>query len=156
MRAILAASLLVAFALAGCAGDADDAMTSATTSTTTSSSVDHSPTAHAVAMAGNAFSNATLLVMVGDTVTWTHNDGPTAAHTVTSTSSADPFDSSPSCAAAVPVPDVCLTQGETYSHTFGVEGTIEVHCKIHSAMTMNVVVAGHNATAASHQSLTQT
>lgn len=90
-----------------------------------------------VSLEGNNYSPDTVTVMVGGSVTWTHNDG-TTAHTVTADD--DSFDSSPTCAGPLPIQADCLTDGETFSATFAAVGEFPYHCKIHSGMTGTVRV----------------
>lgn len=84
-----------------------------------------------------AYQPADVTITVGETVTWEHRDG-TTPHTVTSTSGPDSFDSNTTCTAPNPV--TCMTEGDTFEHTFEQAGTHEYHCKIHAQMTGTVVV----------------
>ena len=77
-----------------------------------------------VTIAGFAFSPATVTVSVGDTVTWTNNDG--VAHTATANGGS--FDTGN------------IGGGSSDSVTFDTAGTFAYHCKIHAAMTGKVVV----------------
>jgi len=78
------------------------------------------------------FNPATVSVDVGGTVTWSNDD--TAAHTVTSGTSADGpngiFDSS------------LFMAGTTFSHTFDDAGTYDYFCMVHPWMIGEVVVDG--------------
>lgn len=80
----------------------------------------------AVTIKGFAFDPKELDVKVGDTVTWTNEDG--AAHTVKSP--ADAFEESAD-----------LGQGDTFSHTFDQAGTFDYICGIHTGMKATVVVS---------------
>jgi plastocyanin len=77
-----------------------------------------------VTIAGFAFSPATVTVSVGDTVTWTNNDG--VAHTATANNGAFDTDN--------------IAGGDSDSVTFDSAGTFAYHCEIHPAMTGTVVV----------------
>jgi plastocyanin len=73
-----------------------------------------------------AFNPASLTVQVGDTVTWTNNDG--LGHTVTSDAGAPAsFDSG------------TIAPSGTFTFTFSVAGTYAYHCKIHASMHGSVV-----------------
>ncbi|MEA3165472.1 MAG: hypothetical protein QOJ26_329 [Thermoplasmata archaeon] len=109
---------------------------SATGTSTNSTSPDGNMTAD-VDIAGSKFTPSTVTILVGGTVTWTHNDG-TTAHTVTADGGS--FDSSPTCAGPLPIQADCLTQGEHYTVTFAEAGDFAYHCKIHSSMTGTVRV----------------
>ena len=145
MRAFAIATALIAVTFAGCAADETGTTTTdAPTITTTTQMMDHTPRTHAVALQGSAFVNASLTVMMGDSVQWTHSDG-TTAHTVTADDGS--FDSSPNCAAGVPVGQVCMVDGSTFSQTFQKAGTVKYHCKVHSGMTGTITVQDHMAMA---------
>ena len=58
-----------------------------------------------------------LTVSVGDEVTWTHRDGD-QVHSVTADDGS--FDSNPLCSAGNP--KECMSDHDTFSHTFGAEG----------------------------------
>lgn len=62
-------------------------------------------------------------IAAGDTVTWTNNDF--TGHSVTADDGS--FDSSPSC------PPTCLSNGDTFTHTFATAGSFPYHCRIHGA-----------------------
>lgn len=101
-----------------------------------------------------AYQPADVAITVGDTVTWEHRDGNTP-HTVTSTSGPESFDSNTTCTAPNPV--TCMTEGDTFEHTFDQAGTYEYHCKIHAQMTGTVVVeAGDDTTTSSSTTTTTT
>jgi plastocyanin len=78
----------------------------------------------AVSIAGFAFSPSSITINVGDSVTWTNNDGTT--HTVTADAGA--FDSGD------------VGSSATYSHKFTTAGSFAYHCTIHSFMTGTVTV----------------
>ena len=71
-----------------------------------------------------AFSQASVEVAVGTTVTWTNNDS--VAHTVTADDGS--FDSS------------AIDSGKTFSFTFTDAGTYSYHCDFHPNMTATIVV----------------
>lgn len=81
----------------------------------------------AVTIKGFAFDPKELDIAVGDTVTWTNEDG--ATHTVESTD--DAFAESGD-----------LGRGDTFSHTFDTAGTFNYICGIHTGMKATVVVSG--------------
>lgn len=83
-----------------------------------------------VAIAGFAFSPNTVTVNVGDTVTWTNNDG--ASHTATADGGS--FDTGN------------LANGASGAETFSTAGTFPYHCSIHPNMTGTVVVQAAAAT----------
>lgn len=85
-----------------------------------------------VSMTGIKFVPPALTVHVGDTVTWTNNDGP-IPHTVTATSGAS-FDSG------------VFSGGETYSRTFSSEGSVSYRCNVHPTMTGTVDVVAADTT----------
>lgn len=74
--------------------------------------------AHAVDMARDRFSPATLHVRVGDTVTWTDRDP--YAHTVTSDEPSGPLDSGN------------VASGDSWRFTFTSPGSYRYHCVPHS------------------------
>jgi len=82
--------------------------------------------AGAVRIAGFAFAPDSRSVKVGDSVTWTNQDG--ATHTVTADDGA--FDSGN------------LAGGKSFSFTFDEAGTFAYHCNIHRRMTGTVTVTG--------------
>jgi plastocyanin len=77
-----------------------------------------------VAISGFAFNPASVTVSVGDSVTWTNNDG--VGHTAT----ADDASFTTGTIAA----------GGSGSATFATAGTFAYHCTIHPAMTGTVIV----------------
>lgn len=78
---------------------------------------------NAVSIENLSFNPTTVEVKVGDTVTWTNNDG--VSHTVTGDSGLD---------------SGTLAAGATYSKTFDAAGTYEYGCSIHPDMKGTVVV----------------
>jgi plastocyanin len=78
----------------------------------------------AVSMSGLAFHPATVTVNVGDTVTWTNNDG--VAHTATADGGS--FDTG------------TIGNGSSASVTFNTAGTFAYHCSVHPTMQGSVVV----------------
>lgn len=78
------------------------------------------------------FTNDSVTVKVGGTVTWVHRDG-TAQHTVTANDGS--FDSSPSCNAPVTPLSDCMMNGDSYQATFATVGDFQYHCKVHPEMT---------------------
>jgi plastocyanin len=75
-------------------------------------------------MKGMVFSNTSLSIKTGTTVTWMNDDNTT--HTVTADDGS--FDSGN------------LAAGSSFTHTFTSTGTFAYHCKIHSNMTGVIVV----------------
>jgi len=83
-------------------------------------------TSNIIYMKGSAFSNPSLTVVTGTTVTWMNDDNMT--HTVTSDNGV--FNSGN------------MAPGSSYSYTFSAAGTFNYHCIIHSGMTGSVTVSG--------------
>src|SRR5688500_3098286 len=81
------------------------------------------------AIANFAFSPNPVNVKVGDSVTCTNGDA--ADHPVTADDNSCGSDS--------------LTDGETFSHTFGQAGTFTYHCDIHPSMKGTVQVAAQSS-----------
>ena len=73
-----------------------------------------------------AYSREKTTIKKGSTITWANEDS--MAHTVTSTSSSDSFDSG------------TLEKGQTFSKTFNSVGTFDYFCSFHSSMKAEVVV----------------
>jgi plastocyanin len=78
----------------------------------------------AVSIVNFAYDPSPLTVNVGDTVTWTNNDG--TAHTVTANDGS--FQSG------------TLQSGQSFSFTFTTPGTFDYHCEFHANMSGQVVV----------------
>jgi plastocyanin len=85
-----------------------------------------------VAIEDFAFAPSTVMVGVGDAVTWTNRDG--TAHTATADDGS--FDTE------------SLGGGESATLSFAAAGTFAYHCAIHPTMRGTVVVQGAAATAA--------
>lgn len=81
-----------------------------------------------VTIASFAFSPATVTISVGDSVTWTNQDG--TGHTATASGT---FDSGN------------LGSGASYTATFSTAGTYDYVCSIHPSMTGRVVVQAAGA-----------
>jgi plastocyanin len=79
---------------------------------------------NSVSIKNFAFSNTSLSVAAGTTVTWTNNDG--TAHTVTADDGS--FDSGN------------IAPGNSFTHTFNGMGTVNYHCTIHPMMRAAVIV----------------
>lgn len=79
-----------------------------------------------VAMENYAYSQSSLTIQVGDTVTWTNHDQ--APHDVVTTSGPASFQSP------------LLAQGESWSFTFTVPGTYSYYCSVHPDMRAQVIV----------------
>ncbi|MEA3143681.1 MAG: hypothetical protein QOG31_1005 [Thermoplasmata archaeon] len=143
MRTLLFTAVL-ALALAGCAS-------SPTGTTTTTGAVDHSSMHMAaktvdVAMKANKFAPESIDLYEGDSVKWTHQDGATVPHNVVADDGS--FDSNPNCDSTVPVgiplAQVCMVGGSTYTHLFDKVGTVAYKCRVHSGMTGTVHVLPHS------------
>ena len=108
--------------------------TTSTTSTNGTTTPDNPPEPKTweISIAGNKFVNGSLTIRVGDTVTWTHNDG-TTPHTVTADDGE--FDSG-SCPGAQ-----CMTSlaNNEFSFTFTAAGVFPYHCEVHPAMTGTIL-----------------
>ncbi|MBI2038051.1 MAG: cupredoxin family copper-binding protein [Candidatus Magasanikbacteria bacterium] len=76
------------------------------------------------AIAGFSFQPNSITISVGDTITWTNNDG--APHTVTAGEGS--FDSG------------ALSSGRTFSKTFTTAGTYSYVCNFHGSMHGTVIV----------------
>ena len=76
-----------------------------------------------VSISGMKFASQTVVVGVGGTVTWTHDDTP--PHDVTSDGN---FASS------------ILNAGDTFSQTFTEPGTYNYYCSVHPGMRGTVIV----------------
>lgn len=96
---------------------------SATLSTTVSATQSSSDN---VTIQSFAFTQPSITVKKGTTVTWTNEDS--VGHTVTETDSQTGPASS------------TLATGDTYSFTYNTVGTFPYHCSIHSSMTGSVTV----------------
>jgi len=96
-----------------------------TTDTTAADASDTPAEATAPVISDFAFDPDPISITVGDTVTWTNEDG--FAHTVTADD--DSFDSGN------------LDSGATFEQTFDEAGDFTYHCNIHSQMTGTVSVS---------------
>ena len=83
--------------------------------------------AHAVTIRQFAFSPTPLVIAVGDTVTWTNQDG--VAHTTNSITGG--WASSP------------LSTGDSFSFTFTSAGSFNYICTIHNGMQGTIIVTQH-------------
>jgi plastocyanin len=79
---------------------------------------------HDVTIAGAAFEPETVTVVVGDSITWSNDDG--VSHSATADDGS--FDSG------------TLAPGDTAAVVFGSTGSFAYHCEIHPTMTGYVVV----------------
>ena len=77
-----------------------------------------------VSIQHHQFDPRELTVNVGDEVTWTHRDGE-QVHSVTADDGS--FDSNPLCSAGNP--KACMSDHDTYKHTFGAEGRFPYYSK---------------------------
>lgn len=80
----------------------------------------------------NRFLPREVTIIVGESVTWTHEGRN--PHSVTADDGS--FDSSPLCP---PLGPACLQNGQTYSRRFTRPGTVTYHCKIHGTGMSGVV-----------------
>jgi amicyanin len=79
-----------------------------------------------VTMMNYAYSPSTLMITVGDTVTWTNHDQ--APHDVVTTS------------APVAIKSPLLNNGQSFTYTFTTAGTYSYYCSVHPDMTAKVIV----------------
>jgi plastocyanin len=146
MLTIVSLFAVAAMLAAGCAGDDTGGAASggdpATTATTAPATTQDGGTGGgrgdygggsggqaakgAVRIADFAFAPDARSAKVGESVTWTNEDG--ATHTVTADDGA--FDSGN------------LAAGKAFSFTFDKAGTFAYHCNIHQSMTGKVTVTG--------------
>jgi plastocyanin len=94
-----------------------------------------------VSIAGFAFAPPTVTINIGDTVTWTNNDG--AMHTTTS-DTPGLWDSGD------------LGTSATFQHTFSQAGTFPYHCERHPGMQATVVVQAPGGTSTPTRTSTHT
>jgi plastocyanin len=80
-----------------------------------------------VDIADFSFTPSTLEVRVGDTLTWTNNDG--VPHTVTQDPAGSGFQSG------------SIASGGSFSHTFEDAGAFAYFCEFHPNMTGTIVVS---------------
>jgi plastocyanin len=170
MRALPAALLVAALALAGCSGKTSDSTaagsptSSGPASTASPSATSGSPTTTApptspspspsssptsaprpartieIDIKGNAFVDGTQTIQKGDTVHWVHMDG-TTPHSVASDEGKFSSDT-----AGLPCPGpgcMTATAHSTFDFTFDEVGSFPYHCEVHSGMrnTLTVVAA---------------
>jgi plastocyanin len=118
----------------GPAGSACSNVTASGSASSTNSSTGPPPAPMAanVVIEDMKFTNDSVTIKVGGTVTWKHNDG-TQQHTVTADDGS--FDSSPSCSQPVTPLSSCMKNGDSYTVTFATLGDVKYHCKVHPEMT---------------------
>jgi plastocyanin len=117
MKQLLALLVMVltSFVIAGCGGGSSD---NGGGQQGPLSTTDH----EVEMMEFNQYSPDRIEIQAGDTVRWVNvSDDP---HTVTGSD----FDSG------------TLTNGQSYSHTFTVPGTVNYRCRLHSGMTGTIIV----------------
>ena len=129
-RRTILALLPLALLLAACGnGDGADTTTTTTTAdvtTTTTTTAPDTPGEASASIANFSFDPGELTVEAGTEVTWTNDD--TVPHTVTADDGS--FDAG------------TLQPGESFTHTFESEATLEYHCNIHPSMTGTIEVTG--------------
>lgn len=126
-------SVTIAFAavaVAACGGAASPAASSPPSTAPASSAASAAPSSGGGGVAATivnfAFDPSTIAAKVGDTVTWTNEDG--APHTVTLDDGSGGSQN--------------LAKGAKFEHTFGAAGTFAYHCAIHPSMKGTVEVSG--------------
>lgn len=91
---------------------------------------------HDVDVVDNAFEPQVFETETGTTVAWEQTgENP---HSVTSEDDGTEFDSHPNC--SFTSTDQCMSQGDTFSHTFADPGTYEYFCRIHQDVGMTGTV----------------
>ncbi len=91
---------------------------------------------HDVDVVDNAFEPQVFETEAGVTVMWEQTgENP---HSVTSEDDGAAFDSNPNC--SFTSTDQCMSQGDTFSHTFDDPGTYEYFCRIHQDVGMTGTV----------------
>lgn len=145
MRALLAAMLLGALALAGCSDegapvDDEDDPVVADTPADSGSPMPMQPMTSEVMLQNNAFSPADLTIHVGDTVRWHTMD--VQQHNVVSSTPGQEFRSPDMSSLNAP-----MVMSDTYEHTFSSAGTVDYLCEYHSGMVATLTVLAANATA---------
>ena len=93
---------------------------------------------HVVALRHGEFVPAEVEVEVGETVTWSHEDGEDPQSV---TSDDGSFDSHPDCTPEAP--DRCMKGGERFSHTFLEAGRFSYHSRTEDMAGVVTVVEGH-------------
>ena len=130
--ALLPTIVFAAVAVAACGGGAASPAASSPPSTAPSSSAASlAPSSGggagvAAKIVNFAFDPPTITAKVGDTVTWTNEDG--APHTVTLDDGSGGSQN--------------LAKGATFEHTFNTAGSFGYHCAIHASMKGTVEVSG--------------
>ena len=117
VRFPVAVTLLLFVLVAACGGSSSEPTTTAGGAT---------GSADSVTIDDFSFMPSELTVSVGDTVTWTNDQG--VAHTVTADTGE--FDSGN------------LAQGAEFTETFDAAGTFPYFCAIHPSMTGSITVEG--------------
>jgi len=124
--ALLVACLALGIVAAGCGGD-DDSGDSGSADTKEQPAPAAEGGSAEVSMKDIKFNPSEVKVKVGDTVTWTNDDG--VGHDVTG----DSFKSGEPGA---------LQSGDTFEHTFDKAGTFDYVCTVHPGMKGTVEVTG--------------
>lgn len=93
----------------------------------------------AVTIQTSAYQPKDAVIMAGDTLVWTNQDG--AGHTVTADDNS--YDSHPGCGGG----GSCLEKGEEFRHTFTAGGKYLYYCRLHGGpggvgMAASVTVLG--------------
>jgi plastocyanin len=86
----------------------------------------------------NGFDPKEINIKVGDTVKWTNND--IALHTVTSGKNSSDPNKGKEFNSGLTFPDVLITAGRTFQHTFTTAGTFPYFCQIYPGMVGTVIV----------------
>jgi plastocyanin len=86
----------------------------------------------------NGFDPKEINVKVGDTVKWTNND--IALHTVTSGKDSSDPNKGKEFNSGLTFPDVLITTGRTFQHTFTTAGTFPYFCQVYPGMVGTVIV----------------
>jgi plastocyanin len=86
----------------------------------------------------NGFDPKEINIKVGDTVKWTNND--IALHTVTSGKDRSDPNKGKDFNSGLTFPDVLITAGRTFQHTFTTAGTFPYFCQVYPEMVGKVIV----------------
>lgn len=93
-----------------------------------------------VTMQRSRFIPREVTISVGESVTWTNEDG--VGHSVTADDGS--FDSHPNCGS--PIGGECMGRGDDFTHTFTRAGRFAYYCRTHGSpgqgMTGSVTVRG--------------